>query len=319
MAKTYREAGVDVKKAERFVSFIKKMTDLEGSFGGVVELPRGYKYPLFVSSTDGVGTKLMLAFLSGNHRTVGIDMVAMNVNDILCRGARPWFFLDYIACGRLDVRVMKDVMKGIVDGCDEAGCRLIGGETAEMPDFYRPGEYDLSGFCVGIVEKRDLLPRTKRIRKGDVVLGLASSGLHSNGFSFVRKVFSNKELKRRAGQLLTPTRIYVGPVLSLLEKVRVKQIAHITGGGFFLKAPKGLPEGLGLVIDSKAWPVPDIFLELKRRSGASKREMFSTFNMGIGMTLIVSRRDVDRALSFLEDIPCYVIGEVVEGGGVRIS
>ncbi len=319
MARTYKEAGVDVKKAERFVSFIRKVTDLENGFGGVVELPKGYKQPLFVSSADGVGTKLMLAFLSGNHRTVGIDMVAMNVNDILCRGARPWFFLDYIACGRLDVKIMKDVMKGIVDGCNEAGCRLIGGETAEMPDFYRPGEYDLSGFCVGVVEKANLLPRKKAIKKGDVVLGLASSGLHSNGFSFVRKVLSSRELKKRAKELLTPTQIYVRPVLSLLEKVRVKQIAHITGGGFYLKAPKGLPQGLGLNIDSKSWPVPDIFIELSRRSGASKREMFSTFNMGIGMTLIVSRRDVDKALSYLSEGSCYVIGEVVEGKGVRIA
>ena len=319
MGMTYKKSGVDVAKGEKFVSFIKNITELDTNFGGLFEIPRGYKRPLLVSSADGVGTKLMIAFLTGIHDTVGIDMVAMNVNDVLCRGARPLFFLDYIACGKLSLSVMKQVINGIVEGCRIAGCALIGGETAEMPDFYKPGEYDLSGFCVGVVDKSKLLPKSKKIKKGDIIIGLASSGLHSNGFSLVRKVFSTKEMKRISKELLTPTRIYVKDVLKVIDSVPVKQIAHITGGGFYLKAIKGLPAGLGIKIDSRSWQIPDIFIRIQKKGKISKKEMFSTFNMGIGMTMIVSPKHVDKVMTILSDrVDTYVIGEVKEGKGVSI-
>ncbi len=320
MAITYRKAGVDVEKAERLVDFLKRKVELDSGFGALFDLPRGYKRPVLVSSADGVGTKLKIAFLSGRHDTVGIDLVAMNVNDILCRGARPLFFLDYIATGKLDLKVSKAILSGIVKGCKEAGCKLIGGETAEMPDFYPEGEYDLAGFCVGIVEKTKLLPRTKDIREGDVVIGIASSGLHSNGFSLVRKVFSPEELKERWKEFLRPTRIYVRPILTLLNRFKgIKQISHITGGGFPLKAIKGLPEGLTLEVCISAWPVPRLFEEIMERAGIDYEDACSTFNMGIGMTLVVDPKESERILSYLRrHFPSWEIGQVVRGSSLRI-
>ncbi len=310
---TYRSAGVDIRGAERFVDFIEKRVGLDRGFGALYPLPKGLDRPVLVSSTDGVGTKLKLAFLSGRHDTVGIDLVAMNANDIVCRGARPLFFLDYIACGKLDVRVLRRVIEGIARGCEMAEMSLIGGETAEMPGFYPEGEYDLSGFCVGVVEAKDLLPR-RGIKEGDLVVGLASSGLHSNGFSLVRKVFPKREILKRIDEFLTPTRIYSPQILALLKEFpgKVKQIAHITGGGFYLKAIKGIPEGLGLRFDTTSFPIPPIFSEIQERAGMSKEEMFSTFNMGLGMTLVVSRRWADKVVSFLRRWQdCWVVGEVV--------
>ena len=314
MAMTYRKAGVDVKKAERLVSFLEGRVQIDSGFGGLFPVPKGYRSPILVSSTDGVGTKLKIASLCGRYDTVGIDLVAMNVNDILCRGAKPLFFLDYIATGKLDLRISKAILSGIIKGCEEADCKLIGGETAEMPGFYPQGEYELAGFCVGIVEKSRLLPKTDKIKEGDVVIGLASSGLHSNGFSLVRKVFKEEELKKRSKELLTPTRIYVRDVLRLLEKgCPIKQIAHITGGGFPLKAVKGLPNGLTLRIERGSWPIPELFLEIKKRAGLSDWEAFSTFNMGIGLILIVEPRNVDSIIRKISSYPAWVIGEVVRG------
>ncbi len=320
MKTTYKDAGVDILKAEKFVSFIRKKTSLDSMFGGLFPLKNCQKNSFLVSSADGVGTKLKIAFDSGIHDTVGIDLVAMNVNDILCRGAKPLFFLDYIAVGKIELQVLKEVLSGIVAGCDQAGCSLIGGETAEMPDFYKPGEYDLSGFCVGIVEKKKVLPKTKKIKKGDLVIGIASSGLHSNGFSLVRKVFSKKELVKRAKEFLTPTRIYVGPILKLLEDLQVKQIAHITGGGFFLKAVKGLPPSLGIKIYRQNWELPFIFKEIQQRAKLTDEEMFSTFNMGIGLTVIVSPRYVNKVCDFLSKYwPVWIIGQVIERKGVILG
>ncbi len=319
MAVTYRKAGVDVRKAEQVVGFLKQKVRLDNGFGALFPMPKGYNSPILVSSADGVGTKLKIAFLCGKHDSVGIDLVAMNVNDILCRGAKPLFFLDYIATGKLDLRVSKAVLSGVIKGCEEAGCKLVGGETAEMPGFYPQGEYELAGFCVGVVEKDNLLPRTKKIKEGDVVIGLASSGLHSNGFSLVRKVFSEEELKKRSRELLTPTRIYVRDILRLLRKNRsIKQIAHITGGGFPLKAVKGLPDGLTLRIDLNSWPIPELFLEIKRRAKLDNWQAFSTFNMGIGLILIVDARSADLILRDLRSCPAWVIGKVVRGRKMRL-
>ncbi len=318
MGMTYREAGVDVEKGERLVRFLQKKINIDSGFGGLFPFPKGYKNPVLVSSADGVGTKLKIAFLSGRHDTVGIDLVAMNVNDILCRGARPLFFLDYIATGKLDLKVSKEIVSGIIKGCEQSGCALIGGETAEMPDFYPEGEYELAGFCVGIVERSKLLPKSDKIKEGDLVIGLASSGLHSNGFSLIRKIFSEEELRIRWREFLTPTKIYVPEVLKLLEKgYPIKQIAHITGGGFPLKAVKGLPQGMTLEIRVGSWPVPDIFLEIKERAKLSDVEAFSVFNMGIGLTLVVSPRQANNVLNELGHSKAWIIGEVIRGNRLR--
>ncbi len=316
----YRESGVDVKKAERFVGFLKRKFDIYTGFGGQFSVPGNYKKPVFISSCDGVGTKLLIAILSGIHNTVGIDLVAMNVNDILCRGARPLMFMDYLAVGKIEMGIVKSIVSGIVTGCKEAGCKLIGGETAEMPDMYPLGKYDMAGFCVGVVERRKMLPKTERIKEGDAVIGVASSGIHSNGFSLVRKVFSKQVLIKRAEEFLVPTRIYVKPVLKLLEQVPVKQIAHITGGGFPIKAVKGLPDGFTVELWRGSWDVPEIFLEIQKRAKISDKQMYSTFNMGIGLTLVVSPKYVDMVLDELgKTWRCWQVGRIVCGNSLVIK
>ncbi|MBN3038264.1 MAG: phosphoribosylformylglycinamidine cyclo-ligase [Candidatus Omnitrophica bacterium] len=336
----YKQAGVDVEKAEAFVQQIKRLVKAThrpgwlgniGSFGGFFELPRGYKKPVLVSSSDGVGTKLKIAFSSGIHDTVGIDLVAMNVDDCVCSGAEPLFFLDYIATGKLEKKTLVEVVKGIARGCISAGCALIGGETAEMPDFYQEGEYDLSGFCLAVVEKDKIIDGSKT-RLGDHIIGLASSGLHSNGFSLVRKLFSQKELKKRAKEFLVPTRIYTKAILSLLRttdyacppkprrrrepRTTIKGIAHITGGSFIDKIPRIIPAGLSAEICKSSWPIAEIFHEMKSRSGLSPREMFRTFNMGIGMVLVVEPKKsqaITRYLQRKHKLKSWIIGEIVKG------
>lgn len=320
----YKKAGVDIKKGEKFVKAIKKVNAVKrkdilkgiGGFSALFSLSRKFKQPVLVSSTDGVGTKLKIAFLLKKHRTIGIDLVAMCVNDVLCSGAEPLFFLDYLSTGKLDLKQGKEIIKGIIKGCEQAGCALIGGETAEMPDIYKRGEYDLAGFCVGIVEKKKIIDGSK-IRAGNKLIGLASTGLHSNGFSLVRKIFSQKEIKQNANEFLKPTRIYVKPVLSLLNPLPVprspfpvKGIAHITGGGFN-NIKRILPPGLSIKIEKKSWSIPSIFKEIQNR-GVSEKEMFSVFNMGIGMVLIVAEKDVSVIQKKLSNFKLknWVIGEV---------
>jgi phosphoribosylformylglycinamidine cyclo-ligase len=285
----------------------------KGAFGSLFALNgKKYKDPVLVSSTDGVGTKLLVAKLAGRHDTVGIDLVAMNVNDILCAGARPLFFLDYIACGRLDVKVLKAVVKGITAGCRMADCALVGGETAEMPGMYAADDYDLAGFAVGVVEK-DKIINGARIQAGDQLIGLPSSGLHSNGFSLVRKVFSTEQQRKLAGELLKPTRIYVREVLPLVRKFSIKGIAHITGGAFYEKLTKILPAGKCFSVDRGSWPVPKIFQIIQKKGTIQTREMFRTFNMGIGLAIVVAREDVAAVRAFLhrQKTGHYLIGEVI--------
>jgi phosphoribosylformylglycinamidine cyclo-ligase len=319
---TYKTAGVDVDKANDFVRAIKgfvksthnnSVLARERSFGGLFAFDqKKYKNPVLVSSTDGVGTKLLIAQQLNKHDTVGIDLVAMNVNDVLCTGAKPLFFLDYIACGKLDVGVLKDVIKGITDGCRLSGCSLIGGETAEMPGMYKPNEYDLAGFTVGVAERGTLIDGEK-IKKGDVVLGLPSSGIHSNGYSLVRKALSASEQRKHAKVLLTPTRIYVREVLAILEKFSVKGIAHITGGAYYEKLTRILPKGTCFHLDPKAWPVPDIFQVVQKKGNIAFEEMYKTFNMGIGMVLVVSASDYPALKKYLEKIKLkyYKMGDVI--------
>nr|MBP6343155.1 phosphoribosylformylglycinamidine cyclo-ligase [Candidatus Omnitrophota bacterium] len=284
---TYKTSGVDIDKANRFVDGIKGMAkstlnagaiSRPGSFGALFSFDaKKYKKPVLVSSTDGVGTKLLIANLTGKHDKVGIDLVAMNVNDVLCTGAQPMFFLDYLACGQLDNRLMSSVMKGIVEGCRQAGCALIGGETAEMPGMYHGKDYDLAGFTVGVVESDKLLDGST-IKPGDQVIGLASSGIHSNGYSLVRKVLSADQQKKYAKILLEPTRIYVKPVLALLEKFQVHGMAHITGGAFYEKLTKVLPKGLCFSICKGSWPVPDVFKLIQDQGNVPEHDMYKTFN-----------------------------------------
>src|SRR3989344_1241980 len=319
---TYRSAGVNIAAANKFVAGIGTLTKRtlskdvvvsKGSFGALYALTGKYKDPVLVSSTDGVGTKLLIANLAGKHDTIGIDLVAMNVNDILCVGAKPLFFLDYLACGHLDRRILTDVMKGIATGCRQAGCSLIGGETAEMPGLYKREDYDLAGFTVGVVEKAKIIDGS-RIKAGDMVIGLASSGIHSNGYSLVRRVLSLAEQKRYSAELLAPTKIYVKPVLKLLEKFPVKGIAHITGGAFYEKLTKILPSGKCFAIHRGSWPAPEIFQIIQKKGKISNPEMFRTFNMGIGLALVVAARDVRAVRVFLakQGEPNFVIGKVIK-------
>ena len=320
---TYKKAGVDISKANRFVDAIKQMSSVTmnkgvinrpGSFGALFGLSSfNYKDPVLVSSTDGVGTKLLVANLAGKHDTVGIDLVAMNVNDVLCTGARPLFFLDYIATGKLNNKTMKDVMKGIIAGCKLAGCALIGGETAEMPDMYKGEDYDLAGFTVGVVEANGIIDGTG-IKCNDVLIGLPSSGLHSNGYSLARKALSTKEQKLYAQILLKPTCIYVKPILALLEKIQVKGMAHMTGGAWYEKLTKVLPKGLCFVVKKGTWPIPRIFELIQDKGGIQEHEMYRTFNMGIGFALVVSPKDVVGVQTFLrsQKIKSFVIGEVIQ-------
>ena len=301
---SYRDAGVDIDAGDALVEAIKPFARRTlrpevlagiGGFGALCELPKNYRHPVLVSGTDGVGTKLKLAFAAGRHDTVGIDLVAMSVNDVLVQGAEPLFFLDYFACGKLDLNVSRNVIQGIAAGCEQAGCALIGGETAEMPGMYPEGEYDLAGFCVGVVEKEKILDG-KLIQAGDTILGLASSGPHSNGYSLIRKII---EKKKPEFDLLTPTRIYVKPVLSLLKAVAVKGLAHITGGGIVGNVPRILPKRTLARIRKASWPRPEIFQWLQREGRVAEDEMHRVFNCGIGMVVIVAAADAPRARDVL--------------------
>ncbi|HET7598442.1 MAG TPA: phosphoribosylformylglycinamidine cyclo-ligase [Burkholderiales bacterium] len=314
---TYRDAGVDIDAGDELVERIKPLARRTlregvlagiGGFGAMFEISRNYREPVLVSGTDGVGTKLKLAFELARHDTIGIDLVAMSVNDILTSGAEPLFFLDYYACGRLDVETAAEVVKGIAAGCEQAGCALIGGETAEMPGMYPNTEYDLAGFAVGIVEKSEIVDGTL-IAEDDLVLGLASNGAHSNGYSLIRRILEMKRVDlgaklegRSLGELiLAPTRIYVKPMLSLMKQVDVKGIAHITGGGLIENIPRVLPAGLAVQIERGSWPMPPLFAWLKQQGNVSDREMFRVFNCGIGMAIIVSAAEAAKAQSLLEE------------------
>lgn len=331
---TYKEAGVNIEEGYRSVKLIKeyaKKTMSEyvlnglGSFAGMVELPEGYKKPVLVSGTDGVGTKLDIACKKRKFDTVGIDCVAMCVNDILCHGAKPLFFLDYIACGKLEAEVSSDLVKGVAEGCIESQCSLIGGETAEMPGMYKEGDYDIAGFAVGIVDK-DKIINGKDIKSGDKLIGIASSGVHSNGYSLIRKVFKNldEDFNGKAiwEELLTPTKIYVKPVLSLLEKFNIKGMAHVTGGGFYENLPRMLSkEGLSIVINKNSYEIPEIFKNLMEL-GVKEEEMYNTFNMGIGFVLCVEEDEVEEVLKELskQGEKAFEIGYINAGGeGVCIK
>jgi phosphoribosylformylglycinamidine cyclo-ligase len=325
---TYKDSGVNIEEGYKSVDLIKSYAQKTlsnyvlnglGSFAGMVELPEGYKKPVLVSGTDGVGTKLELAFKSKKYDTVGIDCVAMCVNDILCHGAKPLFFLDYIACGKLDANVASEIVKGVCDGCLESDASLIGGETAEMPGFYKEGEYDIAGFAVGIVDK-DKIINGSNINEGDVLIGLASSGVHSNGFSLVRKLFPDIFEKYNGEEiwktLLTPTKIYVKPILSLLDKYEIKGMAHITGGGFIENVPRMFTkENQTAVIKKDSYPLPDIF-NLLIEKGAEKSNMYNTFNMGIGFMLCVNKEDANKVIEELNALgeKAYEIGYVKAGG-----
>ena len=324
---TYKEAGVNIEEGYRSVKLIKEYASRTmseyvlngiGSFAGMVELPEGYKKPVLVSGTDGVGTKLELAFKTKKYDTVGIDCVAMCVNDILCHGAKPLFFLDYIACGKLEAEVAADLVKGVSDGCVESGCALIGGETAEMPGFYKEGEYDIAGFAVGIVDK-DKIINGKDIKPGDKLIGIASSGVHSNGFSLVRKLYTdlNEEFNGEEvwKTLITPTNLYVKPVLSLIEKFNIKGMSHITGGGFIENVPR-MFNGAELTAEIRkdSYPLPAIFEDMISR-GVARDHMYNTFNMGIGLVLAVDPADVDTVMAAVKaagETP-YVIGSIEAG------
>ena len=322
----YAEAGVDITAGYQAVELMKQhvaRTVTPGVMGGVggfggLFLPdlRGMDEPVLVSGTDGVGTKLKLAFLLNQHDTVGIDCVAMCVNDIVCCGAKPLFFLDYIACGKNVPERIAEIVSGVAEGCVQSGCALIGGETAEMPGFYPVDEYDLAGFAVGVVDRKKILDR-ETVRPGDILIALPSSGVHSNGFSLVRKVFDveNDCPKELLEQLLTPTKLYVKPVLALLDAVSVKSIAHITGGGFFENIPRALPQGLMAHIARKDVRVLPIFDRIAQAGDIPERDMFNTFNMGVGMVTIVSPEDADRALEILraQGEDAYILGTVREG------
>ncbi|RIU91312.1 phosphoribosylformylglycinamidine cyclo-ligase [Oceanobacillus picturae] len=337
MSEVYKNAGVDVEKGyeavERMKKHIAKTTRPEvlggiGSFAGLFELTSfQFKEPVMVSGTDGVGTKLKLAFDLNRHDSVGIDLVAMCVNDIVAQGAQPLFFLDYIACGKNDPEMIEQIVAGIAQGCVYAGAALIGGETAEMPGMYDPSEYDLAGFVVGIAEKEKLVTG-EAIAEGDVVIGLPSSGIHSNGYSLVRQIVAdldlneNYDLKKPLGEvLLTPTKIYAKPVKKVLEKYTVKGISHITGGGFYENLPRMLQNGLGVQIDSNSWDVPEIFSFLQKQGNIAKEEMYGVFNMGIGMALVVNREDAERVIAELlqNGEEASIIGTVVPNEGVHFS
>jgi len=318
---TYKQAGVDISKGNALVKKIKKFAPAIGFFSGFYPLDtKKYKNPVLVSSSDGVGTKLKLAFLLNKHDTVGIDLVAMNVNDVICCGAKPLFFLDYFACSKLNLKIAEQVIKGINEGCRQADCVLLGGETAEMPGFYKKGEYDLAGFAVGIVEKNKVIDGSK-IKPGDIIIGLPSSGLHSNGFSLVRKIFSKNELLKFGPELLTPTRIYVQEVLSLIAHrslliTAVHGIAHITGGGFIDNIPRILPKRGDYLncqarIYKNSWQVPEIFHLIQKKGKITEKEMYHVFNMGIGLVLVVDKSKSLKVQKLLKD--SIIIGEITAG------
>jgi len=327
---TYKKAGVDIAKASLFKSRIRGLVRRSfrqgvlkdiGGFGSFFSFsPHAYRQPILVSSADGVGTKLKIATLVNKHDTVGIDAVAMNVNDILCVGANPLFFLDYLAFSEVDSGILQEVVKGINNGCIDAGCSLIGGETAQMPGMYKDGEYDLAGFCVGVVDKDNIIDGSK-VEERDILVGLDSNGLHSNGFSLARKALSKKELKRMHKELLRPTRIYVKPVLSLLRHAAsgkqqiIRGISHITGGAFYDKIARILPDNLGVVVYKNSWVVPKIFRLIQNKGGIAEKEMYHTFNMGIGMVLVVKPQAENMIISRLSSlgVNARVIGKVIKG------
>ena len=331
---SYRDAGVDIDAGDQLVENIKPFAKRTlrpevlgglGGFGALVEISKKYQNPVLVSGTDGVGTKLKLAFEWDIHHTVGIDLVAMSVNDILVQGAEPLFFLDYFACGKLDVARATDVIKGIAEGCEQSGCALIGGETAEMPGMYPEGEYDLAGFAVGVVEKSKVI-NGRSIRPGDVVLGLASNGAHSNGYSLVRKIIerSNPDLdaefdggKTLRQAIIAPTRLYVKPILAALEKFEIKGMAHITGGGLTENIPRVLPENCVAQIDAQSWPLPKLFQWLQQAGNVERQEMYRTFNCGIGMAVIVPAEQAEAAQAFLTEQgeTVYRLGTIRERAG----
>lgn len=336
---TYRDAGVDIDAGEALVDRIKPHVKRSmrrevmgglGGFGALFEVPLDrYRKPVLVSGTDGVGTKLRLAIETGRHDTIGIDLVGMCVNDVVVQGAEPLFFLDYYATGKLSVDVAESVIKGIVDGCVLAGCALIGGETAEMPGMYAAGDYDLAGFCVGIVEKDQIIDGNKT-KAGDVLIALPSSGPHSNGYSLIRKLLelaqatSNTKLGDGLlyDALLAPTRIYVKSVLALMQQVPVHGVAHITGGGILENIPRVVPEGLEVVINRKSWTLPPVFQWLQKQGNINEHEMLRTFNCGVGMTICVAAENVDKALATLKSLnePAFIIGKVRAGhGGVVVE
>lgn len=339
MSEAYKNAGVDIAAGNEAVERMKKhvkrtfrpevMTDL-GGFGALFGLNKDkYEEPVLVSGTDGVGTKLKIAFAMDKHDTIGIDAVAMCVNDIVVQGAEPLFFLDYLACDKVVPEKIESIVAGIAEGCHESGCALIGGETAEMPGMYSEGEYDIAGFTVGVVDKSKIVNGSS-ITAGDTVIGLASSGVHSNGFSLVRKLLLEQagyslqdRLPELGGEvlgdvLLTPTKLYVKPVLGLLEQVQVKGMAHITGGGFIENIPRVLPEGVNVEIDYGSWPILPIFELLQQKGKVSNRDMFTTFNMGVGLVIVVAAENAEAALAALQDAgeTPYVIGRVTSGEGI---
>ncbi|MCD8049539.1 MAG: phosphoribosylformylglycinamidine cyclo-ligase [Clostridia bacterium] len=335
MSESYKNAGVDVEAGHEAVrlmrsdvkkTFIKGVMSDIGGFGGLFEIDKNeYDEPVLVSGTDGVGTKLKMAFLADKHDTVGIDAVAMCVNDVVCSGAKPLFFLDYVAVGKNVPEKVAAIVRGVADGCVQAGCALIGGETAEMPGFYPEDEYDLAGFTVGIVDKKKIIDG-KRLEAGDKLIGIASSGVHSNGFSLVRKVFGVGKKPEKLNQyvsslndtllntLLTPTKIYVKSALKLIEECDVRAISHITGGGFYENVPRMLPENLRAVIKKDSFPILPIFKLIQSTGDIPERDMFNTFNMGIGMIAAVKADDAEKAVEVLNAVgeKAYIIGEVIE-------
>lgn len=338
MAISYKDSGVDVERGYEAVRLMKehvKSTYTEGvlgdigSFGGFFQMPKGMKDPVLVAGTDGVGTKLKYAIVSDRHDTIGIDAVAMCVNDIVCQGAKPLFFLDYFATGALSPEKVAKVVSGVAEGCRQSGAALIGGETAEMPGFYPCGDYDIAGFAVGVVDKKKIINGSK-IKSGDVLIGIKSSGIHSNGYSLVRKLFGEDmtELEKYDEELgakpidvlLTPTKIYVKSILALIEKVKVKGIAHITGGGFIENIPRIFPEGIGCRINKKSYEVPAIFKVLQKRAKITDEQIYNTFNMGIGMVVCVAKKDAEATISQLESTgeDCVIIGKTVKGSGVKL-
>lgn len=333
MSKKYEESGVSLEAGYKSVELIKKhvartknlgMMSAIGGFGGAFDLSSyNFKNPVLISGTDGVGTKLKLAFELDIHNTIGIDVVAMCVNDILAQGAQPLFFLDYLAVGKNYPEQVEQIVEGVAEGCVQAGCAIVGGETAEMAGFYDDGEYDIAGFSVGAAEKEDLLT-PENTKAGQVVIGLPSTGVHSNGFSLVRKIIrdNNISLDEKFGDstigktLLTPTKIYVKEVLKVLKEVKVAGIAHITGGGFHENLPRCLKEGLGMKINKDSYEIPEIFKYLQEKGNIDEAEMYNIFNMGVGMALVVNKEDVEKTLSLLDD--AFVLGEVVNESGIEI-
>ncbi|MDE5942831.1 MAG: phosphoribosylformylglycinamidine cyclo-ligase [Clostridia bacterium] len=338
MAISYKDSGVDVERGYQAVKLMKEhvkstytagvLGDI-GSFGGFFKMPKGVKNPVLVAGTDGVGTKLKYAIIADKHDTIGIDAVAMCVNDIVCQGAQPLIFLDYFATGSLSPEKVATVVSGIAEGCRQSGAALIGGETAEMPGFYADGEYDIAGFAVGVVDKKKII-NGSTIKAGDVLIGIKSSGIHSNGYSLVRKLFGEdvkklQKVDKDLGEkpldiLLTPTKIYVKSILALIKHVKVKGIAHITGGGFIENIPRIFPEGIGCEIDKNSYEVPAIFKALQKKAGISDEQIYNTFNMGIGMVVCVAEKDVNKTLAQLKSTgeECAVIGKTVEGSGVKL-